>query len=119
MRKAPFNTRVLETWVGTALRESGIAKDLDTVFRESMEVMLVRLDEALQAGYGDFTFERGEPEHIRETNSQRFDIKLSHRGRRWGTVHAALAVEQGFHISDVEEAAAEVRQLIADIDAAT
>jgi Nucleotidyl transferase AbiEii toxin, Type IV TA system len=57
-------------------------KDIDTAFRESMDKMLERLDDALQEGWGDFTFERTEPEPIRETRSMRMDIKLTYRGKR-------------------------------------
>lgn len=150
MRKAPFNTSVLESWIGARSRETGIApkrlnrwiyamvvlaaverlrddenrplfvlkggvamelrlglearatKDLDTVFRESMDVMLGRLDGALQAGVGDFTFERSEAETIGETNSQRVDIRLSYRGRRWGTVQFEIAPAEGDSLEEVD-----------------
>ena len=149
-RKAPFNTNVLESWVGAYARANDIApkrlnrwiysmvvlaaleplrddedkplfvlrggvamelrlglearatKDIDTVFRESMDRMLVRLDEALRAGYGDFTFERTEAETIGETNSQRLDVLLSYRGRRWGTVQLEIAPVEGKSIEDVD-----------------
>jgi Nucleotidyl transferase AbiEii toxin, Type IV TA system len=149
-RKAPFNTSVLESWVGAYSRETGIApkrlnrwihfmvllaaleplrddhgrslfvlkggvamelrlglearatNDLDTVFRQSMDGMLGRLDEALRDGYGDFTFERSEAELIGETGSQRTDVKLSYRGRRWGTVHFEIAPAEGKSLEDVD-----------------
>ena len=77
-------------------------KDIDTVFRESMDSMLERLDEALQKGWGDFTFERTVPEPIRQTHSVRFDIKLSYRGKRWGTVPFEVAPAEGSSGDDVE-----------------
>lgn len=149
-RKAPFNTSVLERWVGAYARETEIApkrlnrwiqfmvllaaleplrdekdkplfvlkggvamelrlglearttKDLDTVFRESMDEMLARLDEALRAGYGDFTFERTEAERVGETNSQRLKVMLSYRGRRWGTVQLEIAPAEGKSLEDVD-----------------
>ncbi len=78
-------------------------KDIDTFFRESMDSMLARLDEALQAGWGDFTFERTEAEAIKDTHSLRLDIKLSYRGKRWGTVQLEVAPAEGKSGSDVED----------------
>jgi hypothetical protein len=42
--------------------------------------MLERLDEALQAGWNDFTFERTPPVPIKNTRSMRLQIKLAYRG---------------------------------------
>jgi hypothetical protein len=47
--------------------EARTTKDIDTVFGESMESMVERLDAALQEGWRDFTFERTAPEAIKET----------------------------------------------------
>lgn len=96
---------VLKGGVAMELRlglEARATKDLDTVFRESMDEMLGRLDEALQAGFGDFTFERSEAEKVGETNSQRVDVKLSYRGRRWGTVPLEIAPTEGDSLEDVD-----------------
>lgn len=96
---------VLKGGVAMELRlglEARATKDLDTVFRESMDEMLGELDEALQAGFGDFTFERSEAEKIGETNSQRVDVKLSYRGRRWGTVPLEIAPAEGDSLEDVD-----------------
>ena len=82
--------------------EARATKDIDAVFRESMESMLERLDEALQAGWGDFTFERTEPETIKDTRSQRLAIKLSYRGKRWGTVPLEVAPAEGSSGEDVD-----------------
>jgi hypothetical protein len=82
--------------------EARTTKDIDTVFRESMESMLERLDEALQQGWGDFTFERTEPEAIKETRSVRLSIKLSYRGKRWGTVPLEVAPAEGRSGEDIE-----------------
>lgn len=82
--------------------EARATKDIDTLFRESMESMLERLDEALHEGWGDFTFERTAPEPIRETHSVRLDIKLSYRGMRWGTVPFEVAPAEGRSGEDVE-----------------
>ncbi len=77
-------------------------KDIDTIFRESTESMLERLDEALQAGWNDFTFERTPPEPIKNTRSMRLQIKLAYRGRRWGTVPFEVAPAEGEAGDDVE-----------------
>jgi hypothetical protein len=77
-------------------------KDIDAAFRESMDKMLERLDDALQEGWGDFTFERTEPEPIRETRSVRMEIKLSYRGNRWGTVPLEVASAEGRSGDDVD-----------------
>lgn len=83
--------------------EARTTKDIDTVFRESMASMLVRLDEGLQAGWGDFTFERTEPEPIKDTRSVRVSIKLSYRGKRWGTVPLEVAPAEGKSGTDIED----------------
>ncbi|MEX0816865.1 MAG: nucleotidyl transferase AbiEii/AbiGii toxin family protein [Gaiellales bacterium] len=82
--------------------EARATKDIDTVFRESMESMLERLDEALQEGWGDFSFERTRPEAIKDTRSLRLSIKLSYRGKRWGTVPLEVAPAEGRSGEDVE-----------------
>ena len=82
--------------------EARTTKDIDTVFREAMPSMLERLDEALQAGWGDFTYERSEPEVITETRSVRLAIKLAYRGKRWGTVQLEVAPAEGRSGDDVE-----------------
>ncbi|MGH2765551.1 MAG: nucleotidyl transferase AbiEii/AbiGii toxin family protein [Actinomycetota bacterium] len=70
-------------------------KDYDTAYREAFEGMLERLDTALRRGFGDFTATRTEPESIVETGAQRLDIKLSYRGRSWGTVQLEVAPAEG------------------------
>ncbi len=82
--------------------EARTTKDIDTVFREAMPSMLERLDEALQAGWGDFTYERSEPEVITDTRSVRLAIKLAYRGKRWGTVQLEVAPAEGRSGDDVE-----------------
>jgi Nucleotidyl transferase AbiEii toxin, Type IV TA system len=77
-------------------------QDIDTIFRRSIETMLERLDEALQAGWGEFTFERTPPESIKHTRSVRLKIKLAYRGRRWGTVPFEVAPIEGEAGNDIE-----------------
>jgi Nucleotidyl transferase AbiEii toxin, Type IV TA system len=64
--------------------------------------MLARLDEALRAGCGGFTFERSAPRPIGDTRSVGFEIKLSYRGRRWGTVRFEVAPAEGDAGGDIE-----------------
>ncbi|MBI4730249.1 MAG: nucleotidyl transferase AbiEii/AbiGii toxin family protein [Acidobacteria bacterium] len=70
-------------------------KDYDTAYREAIDGMLGRLDAALRHGFGDFTATRTEPESIAGTATQRLDIKLSYRGRSWGTVQLEVAATEG------------------------
>jgi Nucleotidyl transferase AbiEii toxin, Type IV TA system len=70
-------------------------KDYDTAFREAIDGMLERLDAALRLGFGDFGATRTEPEQIADTGAQRLDIKLSYRGRSWGTVQLEVAAAEG------------------------
>ncbi|MEX2406538.1 MAG: nucleotidyl transferase AbiEii/AbiGii toxin family protein [Actinomycetota bacterium] len=70
-------------------------KDYDTSYREAIEGMLVRLDASLRHGFGDFAATRTQPEPIAETGAQRLDIKLSYRGRSWGTIQLEVAEAEG------------------------
>jgi Nucleotidyl transferase AbiEii toxin, Type IV TA system len=70
-------------------------KDYDTAYREAIQGMLERLDGALRHGFGDFTATRTQPERIADTGAQRLDIKLSYRGRSWGTIQLEVAAAEG------------------------
>lgn len=70
-------------------------KDFDAAFRAEAAEILERLDQALRAGYGDFTARRTEAEPVRETTALRFDIKLDYRGRAWATVKFEVAPAEG------------------------
>jgi hypothetical protein len=70
-------------------------KDYDTAYREAIETMLERLDLALRHGFADFTATRTEPERIADIGAQRLGIKLSYRGRSWGTVQLEVAAAEG------------------------
>lgn len=93
---------------GTAMElrlrvDARATKDVDAVFRGSASSMIERLDEALQPGWGEFAFERGAPKAIGQTASLRFEVKLSYRGRRWGTVPLEIAPAEGGAAHDVEQ----------------
>jgi hypothetical protein len=92
---------------GTAMElrlrlQARTTQDLDAVFRDSAGSMLARLDEALRAGCGGFTFERSAPRPIGDTHSMAFEIKLSYCGRRWGTVPFEVAPAEGDAGADIE-----------------
>lgn len=70
-------------------------KDFDTAFRADAAELLKPLDQALRAGFGDFTARRTEAEVVRDTTALRFDIKLGYRGRPWATVKFEVAPTEG------------------------
>lgn len=82
----------MELRLGLTARAS---KDYDAAFRARFTDMLDRLDEALAAGWMDFTFERTEAAPIRQTSALRMNVKLSYRGRPWGTVQLEVAPAEG------------------------
>lgn len=77
-------------------------KDFDAAFRAEATEILERLDQALRAGYGDFTARRTEAESVRETGALRFDIKLDYRGRPWATVKFEVAPAEGTMGREIE-----------------
>ncbi len=77
-------------------------QDIDALFRAPAASVLAQLDQARRGAWGDFSFERGAPAPIRQTGSVRIEIKLSYRGRRWGTVPLELAPAEGESGGDVE-----------------
>jgi hypothetical protein len=89
----------MELRVDTGARAT---KDLDTAFRESMEVVADHLDPALRAGHGDFTATRTELEPVRDTGAVRCDIKLAYRGRPVVTVQMEVAAVEGGMGSEVD-----------------
>lgn len=82
----------MELRLGVTARAS---KDYDAAFRDRSETMLDRLDEALADGWMDFAFQRTEAVPIRHTSALRMDVKLSYKGRPWGTVQLEIAPAEG------------------------
>ncbi|MGH9022349.1 MAG: nucleotidyl transferase AbiEii/AbiGii toxin family protein [Acidimicrobiia bacterium] len=82
----------MELRLGLAARAT---KDFDAAFRAEATEILGRLDQALRAGYGDFTARRTPPEPVRDTAALRFDIKLDYRSRPWATVKFEVAPAEG------------------------
>ncbi|MGH8971847.1 MAG: nucleotidyl transferase AbiEii/AbiGii toxin family protein [Acidimicrobiia bacterium] len=89
----------MELRLGLAARAT---KDFDAAFRAEAAEILGRLDQALRAGYGDFTARRTQPEPVRETAALRFDIKLDYRGRPWATVKFEVAPTEGSMSREIE-----------------
>jgi len=69
--------------------------DYDAAFRARAEEMLDRLDEALTQSWSGFTITRDAPERITTTQAVRVRLRLSYRGRSWGSVNLELAPVEG------------------------
>ena len=82
----------IELRLGLTARAS---KDYDAAFRARAEDMVDALDRALAPDWQGFQLQRTEPERIGETHALRMDVKLSYKGRRWGTVQLELAPAEG------------------------
>lgn len=82
------------------------SKDFDTVFRDSFDQMLERLDEALGLAFGGFTMRRGEPEPIGATHSLRIDLKLAFKGRSWSKVQLEVSPAEGHIGREIDRVAA-------------
>jgi len=70
-------------------------KDFDTFFRESAETMLHRLDEGLRQPYGDFRFERTEPEAVGATGARRLEVQVIYLNRVWQRVVMEMVQAEG------------------------
>jgi hypothetical protein len=113
-------------------------RDLDAVFRAEFRSWLNQLDAAIGQPVGDFTLTRTEPEQIKRTNTKRLQLIIDYRGKRWAQIpleiapaevpdvleswrapYREMAREENFEIETVDQAAALVTKMIAQIDAAT
>lgn len=70
-------------------------KDYDAAFRARADEVLDLLDEALRGSYNNFTLIRDAPEDIRNTGAMRLRLRLSYKGREWGSVKLELAPVEG------------------------
>ncbi len=77
-------------------------KDLDAVFRAELRTWLERLDGAIGQPVGDFTITRTEPEEIKRTNTQRLQLIIDYRGRRWAQVPLEVAPAEAPDVLEVE-----------------
>ncbi len=89
----------MELRLGLTARAS---KDYDATYRARAEDMLDALDRALADDWQGFQLQRTEPESIRDTRALRMEIKLSYRGRRWGTVQFEVAPAEGASGQEVD-----------------
>ena len=76
--------------------------DYDAAFRARAEEMLDRLDEALKEPWSDFTITRDAPQTIPATRAVRTRLRLSYRGRSWGSVNLELAPVEGDMGGEIE-----------------
>jgi hypothetical protein len=77
-------------------------RDLDAVFRAEFRTWLDQLDGAIRQPVGDFTLTRTEPERIKRTSSQRLQLIIDYRGRRWAQVQLEVAPAEVPDVLEVE-----------------
>lgn len=70
-------------------------RDYDAAFRAQIEAVMDRLDDALAQPWHSFELTRDAPEAIRNANAVRVRLRLSYRGRSWGSVQLELAPVEG------------------------
>ena len=69
--------------------------DYDTAFRARSDEIFDLIDEAIQKPWNGFEITRSAPETIKNTAFQRVDMRLTYKGRSWGTVKVELAPVEG------------------------
>jgi len=69
--------------------------DYDSAFRARDEEVIDRLDEAPAQPWNNFNVTRDVPETIRNTSAVRVRLRLSYKGRSWGSVQLELAPVEG------------------------
>jgi hypothetical protein len=89
----------MELRLGLTARAS---KDYDAAFRARAEDMLDAVDRALADDWQGFQLQRTEPERIRETQALRMAIRLSYKGRSWGTVQLEVTPAEGTAGQEIE-----------------
>jgi hypothetical protein len=70
-------------------------RDLDALFRGSLDELLADLDTAFTEPYSGFSFSYSEPESIAETGSHRFEVKLQYASRGWSTLRVEVSPPEG------------------------
>jgi Nucleotidyl transferase AbiEii toxin, Type IV TA system len=70
-------------------------RDLDALFRGSLDELLTDFDTVFEAPYSGFSFIYTPPEAIRRTRAHRFDIKLAYEGRGWATLRVEVSPPEG------------------------
>lgn len=69
--------------------------DYDAAFRARTEEVIDHLDEALAQPWNNFNLTRDEPEIITNTKAVRVRLRLSYKGRSWGSVQMEMAPVEG------------------------
>jgi hypothetical protein len=69
--------------------------DYDAAFRARAEEVIDRLDEALAVPWNSFNLTRDAPETITNTSAIRVRLRLSYKGRSWGSVRLEMAPVEG------------------------
>lgn len=69
--------------------------DYDVAFRTRVEEVMDHLDKALAQPWHSFDLTRDTPEAISSTKAVRVRLRLSYKGRRWGSVRLELAPVEG------------------------
>lgn len=77
-------------------------RDLDAVFRADFRTWLDWLDRAISEPVGDFAITRAEPERVGQTNTQRLQLLIDYRGRRWAQVPLEIAPTESSDVLEVE-----------------
>lgn len=77
-------------------------QDLDAAVRSRSTEMLDRLRDALDAGHDGFTATTADVHRVGDTGAVRATVKLSYRGRPWGTVPVEMAPIEGGAGEDIE-----------------
>lgn len=70
-------------------------RDVDAIFRGSLDELLADLDAAFTAPYSGFSFNYAQPEAVRETGAHRFDVKLAYESRSWATLRVEVSPPEG------------------------
>lgn len=77
-------------------------QDLDAAVRAHSTEMLDRFRDALDAGHDDFAATTADVHRVGDTGAMRATVKLSYRGRSWGTVPVEMAPIEGGAGEDIE-----------------
>jgi hypothetical protein len=72
-----------------------VTRDYDSAFRARAEELFDHLDEALAQEWNNFTVTRDAPEPIKNTRAVRVRMRLSYKGRSWGSVKVELTPVEG------------------------
>ncbi|MGO9761797.1 MAG: nucleotidyl transferase AbiEii/AbiGii toxin family protein [Solirubrobacteraceae bacterium] len=72
-----------------------VTGDYDAAFRTRTEEAVERLDEALAQPWNSFNLTRDAPEIIPNTKAVRVRLRLSYKGRSWGSVQLEMAPVEG------------------------